>query len=103
MTDKVLVANPALANPVQDASEISPEGGRRNGVANGRIALAGGYASHGEAARMHFDGRGRAKTVWLGGTELVAESRAARELARRYPTAPAAMPAAATPRRIRRR
>ena len=65
---KVLVAMPALFNPFLDAAEI-----RR-----GRIALAGGFASHGEPARL-----GR-KELWLGGARYVRQTALARELAQRY-------------------
>ena len=78
MAAKVLVANPALPNPTQDASEIVPDG------ENGRIALAGGFASHGEPARLVHDARGRVTTVWLGGTRLCSEAKAMKELKQRY-------------------
>jgi D-alanyl-D-alanine carboxypeptidase len=68
MGSKVLVARPDFLNPFLDASEIS----------QGKIVLAGGYASHGEPAR-----RGRAE-VQLGGTRYRSERAVAREMARRY-------------------
>jgi CubicO group peptidase (beta-lactamase class C family) len=64
----VLVAMPALFNPFMDAAKIR----------HGRIALAGGFASHGEPARL-----GR-KELWLGGARYVQETALARELAARY-------------------
>jgi D-alanyl-D-alanine carboxypeptidase len=84
MGDKVLVANPLAANPVQDASEIEVAGGRRDGVATGRIALAGGYANHGEPVRLVFDGRGKAKEFWFSGTKLLAQAKVEKELSARY-------------------
>ena len=77
---RVLVANPALLNPLQDATQIEP--GRA--ADEGLITLAGGFASHGEGARLERDARGRLQAVWLGGTRLQSEARAARELVRRY-------------------
>jgi hypothetical protein len=68
MRRKVLVAMPALFNPLLDASELRA----------GRIVLAGGYASHGEPARL---GRNE---LWLGGTRYVREAALAREMRSRY-------------------
>ncbi len=90
--DRVLVANPALANPLLDAPQIEPAtAGAANAAAKasdaalqGRITLAGGFASHGEGARLELDARGRAKALWLGGTRLQSEAQAARELRGRY-------------------
>ena len=84
MRDKVLVANPLLPNPVQDASEIEVTSPPRAGVANGRVALAGGFANHGEPVRLVFDGRGRAKEFWLAGGKLLPEHRVVRELKAKY-------------------
>lgn len=81
--DKVFMSNPALANPLMDASQIEVSGSRQ-GVSSGRIALAGGFASHGEPARLHHDARGRASELWLGGTKLGTEAAAVKELRRRY-------------------
>lgn len=84
MDGKVLVANPALPNPVMDASQIEPLGRDRHGVERGRIALAGGFANHGELARIERDARDRVAAAWLGGTRLLPEARAAKDLAARY-------------------
>jgi CubicO group peptidase (beta-lactamase class C family) len=70
----VLVATPALFNPFMDATQIK----------NGRIALASGYASHGEAARLVRDRRGSVLEVWLGGTRYRREASVAREMLSRY-------------------
>jgi len=83
---RVLVANPSLANPMADASEIEVDG-TRDGVSHGRIVLAGGYMSHGEPARLVFDARGRAAQFWLGGTCYLPEAKVAKELVRRYEAA----------------
>jgi CubicO group peptidase (beta-lactamase class C family) len=74
MASKVLVATPAYFNPFMDAAEIK----------NGRIVLAGGYASHGERARLVRGGRGSVIEVWLGGTRYLSERRVAREMEQRY-------------------
>lgn len=85
MADKVLVANPALTNPVLDASEVTPSiDRRRDGTARGTISLAGGFANHGEPVRLVPDAKGKPGRLWLGGTELATEKHAARELSRRY-------------------
>lgn len=76
---KVLVARPDFFNPFLDASEIRVQGSDR-----GRIALAPGYASHGEPARLARDRRGRVVEVQLGGTRFRAERQVAREIASRY-------------------
>jgi CubicO group peptidase (beta-lactamase class C family) len=65
---KVLVAMPAWFNPFMDAAEIR----------GGRIALAGGFAAHGEPARL-----GR-KELWLGGTRYLSERSLEREMTSRY-------------------
>ena len=85
MAGKVLVATPAALNPLLDASEIAPERRERgSGTEHGRIVLAGGFMSHGEPARLVRDARGKAMQVWLGGTMLQPEAKAAKELAKRY-------------------
>ena len=48
------VNKPALLNPVMDASELVVSGRDK-----GRIALAGGFASHGEPARRVRNKRGK--------------------------------------------
>jgi CubicO group peptidase (beta-lactamase class C family) len=77
--DKVFVATPAFWNPFLDASELEVTGRDR-----GRIALAGGFASHGEPARLVQGGRGRATELWLGGNKLLPEGKLDREMAARY-------------------
>jgi D-alanyl-D-alanine carboxypeptidase len=84
MQDKVLVANPLAANPVQDASEIEVSGRERDGSARGRVALAGGYANHGEPVRLVFDGHGKAREFWLSGGKLLPQGKVEKELFARY-------------------
>ena len=79
MGGKVLVAQPALANPFQDASEIEIEG---RGL--GRIALADGYGSQGEEARILPGRGGKPRELWLGGTRYLPAARLAAEMKRRY-------------------
>ena len=81
---RVLVANPGLVNPVLDASEIEVEPRLRGGSLHGRIVLAGGFAHHGEPARLELDARRRPKALWIGGTRLLLEAAHARELGKRY-------------------
>ena len=65
---RLLLATPAFFNPFLDAAEIR---GRR-------VALAGGFANHGERVRL---GRNE---LWLGGTRYLREAAAAREIMARY-------------------
>jgi D-alanyl-D-alanine carboxypeptidase len=82
--ERVFVANPGLPNPLLDAPQIEPAARHSGATRQGRFLLAGGFASHGETARLVQDARGRASALWLGGTRLQTEAQAARELARRY-------------------
>jgi D-alanyl-D-alanine carboxypeptidase len=84
MNGKVLVANPALQNPLLDASEIEPLGRSRHGSERGRIKLATGLGNHGEPARIEHDERGRPSEFWMAGMKLLPESKAAKELTARY-------------------
>lgn len=79
MGDRVIVAAPGLWNPLMSASEIEP-----TGPDEGRIVLAGGFASHGEPVRRVRGRNGTAKEFWLAGSRMVSETRMARELARKY-------------------
>ena len=79
MGRKVLAASPALLNPLMDAAELAIAGRDR-----GRIALAGGFASHGEPVRRMRDARGRVRELWLAGGKLLPEGQVARELTQRY-------------------
>ncbi len=79
MGDKVVAATPALFNPFMDATEIKPTD-RDTGV----IALAGGYASHGENVRRVRNASGRVTEVWLAGNRLLSEAKVAAEMEKRY-------------------
>jgi CubicO group peptidase (beta-lactamase class C family) len=75
----VVVANPHLLNPFMDASEIEV-----TGRDTGRISLATGYASHGQAVRRIRNKSGRVTDIWLAGGNLKPEKILAAEMARRY-------------------
>ena len=79
MGDKVFAAAPALVNPLMDASEI-----RLTGRDAGVIALAGGFAHHGESVRRVRNASGRVAEMWMSGNRLMSEARVAAEIARRY-------------------
>jgi CubicO group peptidase (beta-lactamase class C family) len=79
MGDKVLVAHPELANPFEDAAEITVEGRDR-----GRIALANGFDSHGEEVHRRRNARGKVVTIRLAGSEGWPEARLAAEMKKRY-------------------
>jgi D-alanyl-D-alanine carboxypeptidase len=72
---RVLIANPGLANPVLDASEIEVTATDR-----GHVTLGGGFANHGEPVRIERDARGRIRRLWHGGMPLVTENAAAKTL-----------------------
>ena len=82
MGGKVLAAVPATLTPLADASEISV-----SDRLLGRIGLANGYGSHGEAVRRVADASGEITGVWLGGIELKGEADLAAELTQRHPAA----------------
>lgn len=77
--DRVLVAVPGQLNPFADAVVI----GAIDGDA-GLIERAGGFLSHGEPARLVRDARGRPRELWLGGSRLLPEAAAAREVRAKY-------------------
>jgi len=80
MGNKVMAAGPFMANhPFLDASEIEV-----TGRDNGRIALAGGYGSHGEAVRRVRNKAGRVTEVWFAAGRLVSRARTVADLERRY-------------------
>ena len=74
---RVLVATPTLLKPLEMASELEVLGADQ-----GQIALAGGYASHGEPFRRVRDVDGAAIELWLGGNRLVSETVLTDELIR---------------------
>ena len=69
MGNKVLVAAPAALMPFTEAAELTI-----SSATEGRIALANGFGSHGEPARLTLDGNGQPAKLRLGGTELLPES-----------------------------
>jgi CubicO group peptidase (beta-lactamase class C family) len=79
--NRVIVANPHFFNPLIDATEIEVTG--RDA---GRIALAGGYASHGQAVRRTRNKAGNVTEIWLAGSRMIPEKTLAAELERKYAT-----------------
>ena len=75
---RVLIANPGLANPMLDASQIEVTATDR-----GHVALGGGFAHHGEPVRIERDARGRATSLWHGGMRLDTEAAARAALVKR--------------------
>jgi len=80
VSDRVLVAQPALTMPFDHAGEITVTG-RDAGV----VSLAGGYDIHGEDAALKRDGKGAVREVMLGGARLLGEARMKVYLKRRFP------------------
>lgn len=76
---KVIVATPALFNPLMDASELEVTGRDK-----ARIALAHGFYSHGESVTRLRDARGRITGVQFGSWKLTTEAAARREMIARY-------------------
>jgi hypothetical protein len=79
MGRRVIVAAPGWLNPVMDASEIEV-----TGPDEGRIALANGFALHGETVRRTRGGNGEVTEIWLGGSCFAPEQQVIRELERLY-------------------
>jgi hypothetical protein len=75
----VLIAVPNAFNPFMDASEIEV-----TGRDTGRIALAAGYSSHGEAVRRIRNKAGKVTAVQLAGGKMRPEKAVAAEMQRRY-------------------
>ncbi|KIZ47470.1 MULTISPECIES: serine hydrolase domain-containing protein [Rhodopseudomonas] len=76
---RVVVGNPHAINPFMDASEIEVSGRDK-----GRIALAAGYASHGEPVRRLRSRTGKVTSVWFAGSEVRSEKVVAAAMLRRY-------------------
>lgn len=85
MGNTVLVATPALANPLVDATELTV--GRKDTAV---ISKAGGFASFGEPARLIRNRGGKVTDVWLAASRLRGERAMAAEMRKRYgkPVAP---------------
>ena len=79
MGNQVIVANPHALNPFMDATEIEV-----NGRDTGRISLAAGYASHGQAVRRTRNKADSVTDIWLAGGNLKPEKSLAAEMERRY-------------------
>ena len=79
MGERVLVALPGSTAPFAYASEVEV-----SGPSEGRIALAGGYGSHGEPVRRVRGASGAITELWLSGTRLIAEDELAAEMLSRY-------------------
>jgi CubicO group peptidase (beta-lactamase class C family) len=75
----VIAANPLLLNPLLDATEIEV-----TGRDTGRISLAAGFQSHGQAVRRVRNKRGAVSDIWLAGGNLKPEKILAAEMERRY-------------------
>jgi CubicO group peptidase (beta-lactamase class C family) len=75
----VFVAAPTQLNPLLDASELTV-----TGRDEGRVAAAGGFASHGERARLDRDEKGAVESVWLASCRLVSEAAITAEMTERY-------------------
>lgn len=71
MGNKVLLASPFLGMPFAEASEFEVTGRDK-----GRVALANGYASHGEPVRRVRNGAGRIVEVWVGASRATSRGRA---------------------------
>ena len=87
MGDKVMVANPALINPLLDASEITPARHVNKPGADARlgtVTLSGGFGKHGEPARLVLDKNGRAQEFWFSGAKMQKETVVRAQLRARY-------------------
>jgi hypothetical protein len=73
--NRVLVAVPGLLNPVMDATEIEVTGPNE-----GRVALAAGYANHGEPVHLVRDETGAPIEFWAQGVRYAPESVVAKEM-----------------------
>jgi CubicO group peptidase (beta-lactamase class C family) len=79
MGNAVLVGNPHVFSPFMDATEIEV-----TGRDTGRISLAGGYGSHGEAVRRTRNKAGKVTEIWFAGGKVRPEKAVAAEMERRY-------------------
>lgn len=79
MGDAVFVAVPGQANPFADVTEL-----KVTGPDTAAIRKAGGFGSHGEAARLVRGRGGKVSAVVLAGGKLVDEAAIGKELRARY-------------------
>jgi hypothetical protein len=76
---RVLVAAPGFFNPVMDATEIEVTGPNE-----GRVALASGYANHGEPVRLLRDETGAPTEFWVTGMRSASEEIIAKQMEELY-------------------
>jgi hypothetical protein len=93
MGNKVLMVGPGMGNPIADAGEF-----HITGRDEGRIAVADGYSSYGEAVRRVRTASKKVAEIWLGPSRLVPEGKLANEMRARYGTAAAGASAHGTKR-----
>lgn len=79
MDDKVVLGLPGLLNPFLNAAEFEVTG--RDAA---RVAIANGYASHGEGVRRVRATNGRIREIWVGAGRMVSKPVAAAEFERRF-------------------
>jgi hypothetical protein len=79
MGNLVMVGNPHAFNPFLDATEIEV-----TGRDSGRVSLATGYGSHGEAVRRTRNKAGTVTEVWFAGGKGTREKAVVDEMERRY-------------------
>lgn len=79
MGDQVMVAAPGQANPFADVAELAV-----TGADEAIIRKAGGFGSHGEAARLVRGRGGKVASVVFAGGKLVDEAAIGKELRARY-------------------
>jgi len=96
MGSKVLAIGPGFINPITDAAQIAVTGRDQ-----GHFAVADGYSSYAEPARLVRDASGKVAEVWLAASRLLPEKKMAKEVEARYPGAAAG--AATRPRKTARK
>jgi CubicO group peptidase (beta-lactamase class C family) len=79
MGNLVIGGNPHAINPFLDATEIEV-----TGRDTGRVSLAGGYGSHGEAVHRTRNKAGAVTEIWFAGGKATPEKAVAAEMERRY-------------------
>ena len=77
--NRVIAAMPSALNPLLDATEIEITG--RDA---GRIVVAPGFRSYGEAVRRTRNKAGTVTDIWIAGGHLIREKAIAAEIERRY-------------------
>jgi CubicO group peptidase (beta-lactamase class C family) len=95
--NKVLMVAPGLNNPLGEAGQF-----KVTGMDRGRITLAEGFGSQGEAVRRVRSDSGVVTELWLAASKLLPESELAKEMRARYGN-PSARAATHPKRRARSR